>query len=377
MNEDTLHLLVKKFVDGTASVEEERVLLNWYRNISEEEAIWESDNPKEEELVRQRMLANILKSTQTRGRIRHIKWYAAAAAVLLIGIITTIFTNRVSVRPQTLTAKSIQVIVKPGTNAATLILSNGSKILLSQTGKGVLAHQGNVSIKKTSGGQLIYDLSKNSTADPKAIGFNTLTTARGQQYQVILPDGTRVWLDAASSLKFPTAFTGTERRVELAGEAYFEVAKNKAMPFKVSVNHTEVEVLGTHFNVMGYPEEGTTNTTLLEGSVKVTKDNAFKIIKPGQQARVNKGIDVAEVNTAKVVAWKDGNFSFDDEDIHTLMNQIARWYDVDVYFEPGVTNDKFGGVISRYKDVTQILNKLQLTKTIHFKLEGRRITVMK
>jgi ferric-dicitrate binding protein FerR (iron transport regulator) len=377
MNQDNLHLLVKKFVNGTASTEEELALLNWYRNKSEEEILWEADLSNEEELVRQRMLSNILKNTQAPARLRHLKWYIAAAAVLLIGVITTVFTNRVSVAPLPLIVKSNKLIVKPGTNAATLMLANGSKILLDQSSKGVLAQQGGISIKKTAGGQLVYDLSGKSTADAKSIGFNTLTTARGQQYQVILPDGTKVWLNAASSLRFPTAFTGADRQVELHGEAYFEVAKNKDMPFRVSVNKTEVEVLGTHFNIMGYPEEGTTNTTLLEGSVKVIKDNTFKIIKPGQQAQVKTGIEVAEVNASKFVTWTKGDFSFDDEDIHTLMNQIARWYDVDVYFEPGVTNEKFGGMVSRYKDVTQILKKLELTNTIHFKLEGRRITVMK
>ena len=376
MNEDTIRLLVKKYVDGIASPEQELALLNWYRNKSKEDVLWESDGPEEEELVRQQMLANILKSTQTPVRTIKFKWYAAAAAVLLIGIITTLTANWFSANQQ-LTTKVDKLIVKPGTNAATLTLANGSQILLDQSPKGILAKQGNISIKKTAGGQLIYDLSGKSSTESKTIGFNTIATARGQQYQVILPDGTKVWLDAASSIKFPTMFTNSERRVELSGEAYFEVAKNKAMPFRVDVNHTEIEVLGTHFNIMGYPEEGSTNTTLLEGSVKVIKDNTFKVITPGQQARVNKGIDIADVNTAKAVAWKNGNFSFDDEDIHTLMNQIARWYDVDVYFEPGVTNQKFGGEISRYKEVTEILKKLELTQTIHFKIEGRRITVMK
>ena len=198
----------------------------------------------------------------------------------------------------------------------------------------------------------------------------------GQQYEVVLPDGTHVWLNAASSIKFPTAFTGAVRKVELMGESYFEVAKNRVMPFIVSVNQTEIEVLGTHFNVMGYAEEGSTNTTLLEGSVKIRKGGSSKTIIPGQQARVTNNIQVAEVNTDEVIAWKNGKFSFNDEDIHSIMNQIVRWYDLEVVYMPGVTNQKFGGEISRYKNVNEILKKLELTQTIHFKQEGRRIIVM-
>jgi transmembrane sensor len=333
MNEDTLHLLVKKYINGTASAHDEEQLLNWYRTKSEEETLWESSFPDEEDLVRRRMLANILKNTRPVTVPFYRKWYAIAATVLVVFTTGGLLYQRLAapkiIKQQAYAAKPAATI-KPGTNTATLTLANGSKIVLDSSPKGVLAQQGGITVKKTAGGQLVYDLSGREPGKTTAIGFNTLATARGQQYQVVLPDGSHVWLNAASSLKFPTAFTGSQRKVELTGEAYFEVAKNKEMPFTVDVNQSQVQVLGTHFNIMAYPEESSTNTTLLEGSVKVSKDNLSKLIVPGQQARVTKEIHVAEVNTDQVMAWKNGNFSFNDEDIHTLMNQIARWYDVDV-----------------------------------------------
>jgi transmembrane sensor len=382
MEEDKFYLLVDKYMSGCASPEEERHLLDWYYDQSQQEALWESNNPNEEESVRRRMLVNILKNRKPSVRVIRLKHYAAAAvAVVLVMVSITAFlykhelSKSVAVQ-QALKSQAADPSIRPGVNAATLTLSNGSQILLDKSQKGILARQGNISVKKTADGQLLYDLSGPPQQGTNN-GLNTITTAKGQQYQIILSDGTKVWLDAQSSLIFPAVFSGTQRTVKLTGEAYFEVAKNKAMPFKVSVNHIEVEVLGTHFNIMAYPEEGTINTTLLEGSVKVIKNNTFKVIKPGQQAQVKDDINVADVNVEKVIAWKNGNFSFDDEDIHTLMNQIARWYDLDVSYEPGISNERFSGEISRYKDVAEILKKLQLTQTIRFKLEGRRITVMK
>jgi len=211
------------------------------------------------------------------------------------------------------------------------------------------------------------------------VAFNTISTPVGGQYTVVLPDGSKVWLNAASSLKFPTAFTGTERRVELTGEGYFEVAKNKHMPFKVNFNREEVEVLGTHFNISAYPDEAVTRTTLLEGSVRISKNNIKKILVPGQQAISSMqtgGFNIAEVNTDEAIAWKNGLFLFHNENIRSIMKKIARWYNVDVNYQGSFTNQEYGGRISQSKNLSEILKNLELTGTIHFKIEGRRVTVM-
>ncbi|XHR96133.1 FecR family protein [Mucilaginibacter sp. UC70_90] len=185
-----------------------------------------------------------------------------------------------------------------------------------------------------------------------------------------------VWLNAASSLKFPVAFTGKERNVELSGEGYFEVAKNKAMPFRVTVNHSTVEVLGTHFNIMGYADEKSTNTTLLEGSVKIISGNKQKLIVPGEQARVNGEIEVAKVNATQAVEWKNGNFNFSHENIETIMRKVARWYNVTVQYQGTITNEGFVGTVPRSENITEVLNALELTGLVHFKIIERRVIVM-
>ena len=213
------------------------------------------------------------------------------------------------------------------------------------------------------------------------ITYNTVSTPRGGQYEVILPDGTQVWLNAASSLKFPTAFIGKERNVELTGEAYFEVSKNKAMPFHVSAAGQVIEVLGTHFNVNAYTDETLLKTTLLEGSVKVNKGISFATLKPGQQSTINNNeitpvIKIAEVTDAdEVMAWKDGKFYFNNADIKTVMRQIGRWYNVDIEYAgkiPG--NDGFTGTFSRNMTASKAL-KILAFSGVDFKIEGRKIIV--
>jgi ferric-dicitrate binding protein FerR (iron transport regulator) len=194
----------------------------------------------------------------------------------------------------------------------------------------------------------------------------------------MLSDGSKVWLNAASSLRFPASFAGKERKVELLGEAYFEVAKNAAMPFKVKVNGMEVEVLGTHFNINSYENESTVRTTLLEGSVKINNNNSSSLLKPGQQAQVNKAGEIKIINNVDVeeaIAWKEGKFQFDRADIHDIMRQLARWYDVDVEYK-GSVSSHFGGTISRDVNLSQVLNMLHLTGEVKFQIEDRKVIVM-
>lgn len=303
--------------------------------------------------------------------------------------------------------------ISPGGNKAILTLANGSKIILDNAKNGVLATQSGISIRKTANGQLIYDLSGGQHSTSPSVTnqpevYNTITTPRGGQYQLTLPDGSKVWLNAASSLKFPASFTGQERNVELTGEAYFEIAKATSpsdgvrIPFKVTSGNQTVEVLGTHFNINAYPDEATINTTLLEGSVKISLSSSLgeparmtrsdggrgmrlsQLLYPGQQAKVGAGIRVSNIDAAQAIAWKNGYFIFPSEDIGSIMRKISRWYDADIKYEGDITRERFVGSVSRFENVSQVLDMLELTGSVHFKIvagndapgKERRIIVM-
>ncbi len=261
--------------------------------------------------------------------------------------------------------------IAPGKEGATLTLANGQKILINNTLAGNIATQAGVKISKTANGEIIYEV----TADEnKNLTYNTLTTTRGEQTRVRLPDGTIVFLNSTSVLKYPTSF-GKERKVELTGEAYFEVAHNKAKPFKVMSKGQEVEVLGTHFNINNYTDEVDTRTTLLEGSVRL---NGNTILKPGEQAILSKTgkILVEQVAVDDVIAWTNGKFIFDSESIESIMRKLSRWYNIEVVYEGEVKDKQFAGSISRKDSISKILDKITFTQAAHFKIEGRRVTVI-
>jgi ferric-dicitrate binding protein FerR (iron transport regulator) len=266
----------------------------------------------------------------------------------------------------------------PGGNKAVLTLASGQKIILDSTRNGTLAKQGNANIVKTDSGKLVYTISPEKPAE---IVYNTLTTPRGGQYQLLLPDGTRVWLNAASSITYPTAFAGHERKVEITGEAYFEVAHNPDKPFHVKVNDMEIEVLGTHFNINAYTDETTVKTTLLEGSVKILSTvnrQLSTVLKPGQQAQLTKNgeINVADnADTEQAVAWKNGLFKFKQTNIREIMRQVSRWYDVEVEFSGNVNDLNFGGVVSKQAYVSELLKLLETTGTVHFTVADNKIIV--
>ncbi|HWK06353.1 MAG TPA: FecR domain-containing protein [Puia sp.] len=271
----------------------------------------------------------------------------------------------------------------PGRNNATLTLADGHTITLDSAANGGLAQQGNTKVIKLNG-QIAY----RNTGTPhgeETILLNTVATARGNQYRLILSDGSKVWLNAASSLRFPTSFKGKERRVEVTGEAYFEIAKNPSMPFKVIIAPSprlpeggEIDVLGTHFNINAYADESSVKTTLLEGAVAVKKEKEVQMLSPGQQAEFASkgGISLAtNVDVTQETAWKDGFFWFNNTDIYTLMRQVSRWYDVEVAFEGKITDDGFTGKVSRNVPLSKLLNVLEQYE-IHFKVEGKKITVL-
>jgi transmembrane sensor len=271
--------------------------------------------------------------------------------------------------------------IPAGGNKAMLTLADGQTLDLSTITNGNLSSQPGTTIDKTKG-EISYD---HDVEKGQKVAFNILKTPLGGQYKVVLPDGSRAWLNAGSSLKYPTAFSGNQRNVEMTGEIYFEIEPNKKMPFHVQVQDKyvdgkdmEITVLGTHFNICSYGDEPTMQTTLLEGSVKVEKGAVTRILSPGQQARVAGGevkdIAVKEVDTESVVAWKEGRFEFNGN-IKQIMRQISRWYDLDVYYEGNVGEKSFAGTISRKNNVSEVLKMLELTGGIQFRIEERKITV--
>jgi len=302
------------------------------------------------------------------------RWgWAAAAALLIAGAV--IYNYNKPAGKNMLAAKHpVKTDIGPGQQGAILTLADNTQVLLDTIKNGVVALQGGA-IARVVNGTLHYEGTGTNQV------FNTMYTPKGRQYHLTLPDGTQVWLNAASSLKFPTAFSGKERDVELNGEAYFEVTKNKAMPFHVASAGQHIEVLGTHFDINSYRDEAALTTTLLEGSVKVTKGALSAVLRPGQQSAIsnnetNAAIKVSEVNDVEeVTAWKDGKFHFNDTDIKTVLRQVSRWYNVDIEYQGKISaDDVFTGTFSRDMTAAKALKLLEFSG-VNFKIEGRKIIV--
>lgn len=296
-----------------------------------------------------------------------------AVFVILFGSIV-IYYKPAHIEKEQLVQSVPKQNIKPGGNKAILTLQDGSTIVLDDAKDGTLARQGNTRIIKLASGGVVYD---ENSAHPNKVLYNTMTTPRGGQYKLTLPDGSEVWLNSASSITYPTAFVGKERKVTITGEAYFEVAKDKTKPFFVQSGNQKIEVLGTHFNVMAYADEQVMKTTLLEGSVKITVHNNTSILKPGEQAILGKEgvIEIMPAVIDEAIAWKNGYFRFNRVDIKYIMRQLSRWYDVDVIYEGEMPTDEFVGRIGRSENITQVLRLLEL-EHVHFKIEGKKIIVL-
>jgi transmembrane sensor len=384
--------LIEKYNAGTATTEEKLVVNEWYKSFDDTavELVVNDKNAKEQ--LNERMRMRLLDTIENEDRIietkpRH-KWQIpAAAAVLLIFAITYLVTNRTTTKNVIVRNISPKPILKndvaPGGNKAILTLADGSSIVLDSASNGTLGQQGNIKIIKLDNGLLAYSVNGKQLTENDEAFYNTISTPRGGQYQITLADGTMVWLNAASSIRFPVLFTGTQRKVEITGEVYFEVAKNKTMPFKVKATSSEIEVLGTHFNVNAYEDEATTKTTLLEGSIKVSTTSfvsntqTIKFLQPGQQASSSNDGKINILSNAdleETMAWKNGRFQFKSADLKLMLRQIARWYDVDVEYR-GNVDLHFTGQLTRNENVSKVFEKLALTNEVHFKIEGRRIIV--
>ncbi|QKJ30255.1 FecR domain-containing protein [Mucilaginibacter mali] len=325
------------------------------------------------------MLNNILNAAPRTGIVaikpkRYWMWGIAASILITAGI-GAYFLNRPKPADMQLAIVHPAHDALPGSNKAILTLGSGATVVLDDANKGVVARQGNALVVKSKEGQVDYKVGED--ADNKTIEYNTITTPKGYQYNVVLPDGSKVWLNAASSIKFPTEFTGSQRNVEMTGEAYFEVAKNAAMPFIVKTNRQEVRVLGTHFNIMAYDDEPVTKTTLLEGSIMLTGKSS-NILKPGNQAIMNAQGDVkivAESDMDEAVAWKNGFFQFKDESIEGTMRQAARWYDVNINYKGKIPTHQFIGKVPRSVKLSELLSMFKYAG-MNFTIDGREVTVM-
>lgn len=265
--------------------------------------------------------------------------------------------------------------LKPGGNKAILKLADGTEIVLDSTGAGTVTSQGGVKVIKLADGGLAYKKTNGSRSGE--VLYNTISTPKGGQYQLVLADGSRVWLNAASSLRFPTTFSDNQREVQLTGEGYFEIAPDRSMPFHVKINEMDIQVLGTQFNVNGYQDEGAIRATLVEGSVKVNHRGKESKLKPGQQAMLNNdgNIHVSDnVDMEEVVAWKNGRFQFTNADIKTILRQASRWYDVEFNYASDISQ-RFSGQIPRNVNAEELLKILEFTDKVQFEIKGSTIMV--
>jgi hypothetical protein len=401
MNKESLKEIASKYVQGNASTEESELLHQWYDTISvseDDELVVVTENIETADTVKEKILNNILTAIEAgetaKGTAKiipfwkrnYVIWVAAAS---MIAVISTVYISRQhndSIIPETAAAaKRFKNDVLSGSDKAILVLANGKQIVLDSSTKGMIAQEGNTKIYKRENGQLTY-LANEST---KELVFNKVITPKGGQYHLVLPDGSNVWLNAASSIHFPTAFNDKERKIEISGEAYFEVAKDQSRPFKVAIIsplnstvHSEVEVMGTHFNINSYANEKEVKTTLLEGSIKFTvaETGETKTLSPGQQVILNKAsLKLSNnVDLNEVVAWHNNLFKFKELSIEEIMKQVERWYDVEVVFEGGTANssEHFISTISRGASLVDFLGTLETTGRIHFKVEGKKVTVI-
>lgn len=371
MHQPDIKELLDRYKLGKCTEEEQTLVESWYLN-------WETApfDVSEQQLQADLLLVKLGLPKRRLNKWLYYQIAAAAIALITVGTAFYFFNYRNASLIENLASVDGNSIV-PGSNKAILTLSDGSKVILDKEGHLSPIKQLGVKISKSADGRLVYINARNRK--PVAI-YNTITTPKGGQYEVTLADGTHVWLNADSKLRFPVVFTGTERSVEVTGEAYFEVAKDQQKPFKVKSDNQEITVLGTHFNVNAYSNESFSRTTLLEGSIRVTKGVVQTLLSPGQQV-INevsspslKVRNVTDVNES--IAWKNGLFMFEQEPVSSIMNKISRWYNIAVEYQGDVKGRKYSGTISKFEEVTEVLKTMQLTGTIQFKIEGRRIIVM-
>jgi transmembrane sensor len=379
--------LARKLLDGSITESEKQEYFNWL-NREEEPLNIPAGFAKDRGELKNRIYNAVHASIKDQAsadaadsrrinKQRSLYRYAAAAVLLIVAGFATYFLISRQSKPQTVSYnnKPVATDVLPGSNGAVLTLANGQQLLLDSLGNGVVATQGKTNIS-VQNGQLVYDVQE---LGPELF-YNTMTTPKGRQFQLQLPDGSKVWLNAASSITYPVAFIGKERLVKVTGEAYFEVAKNKEKPFIVDVDgKANVQALGTSFNINAYEDEPDVKTTLLEGKVKMwpLNNGQSAMLKPGEQVSLSQTSQLFQpipVQTEEVMAWKNGRFEFNGNSIQSVMRQLSRWYDVDVVYEGRIPEDNFMGAIARQEKLSQVLKMLELTNVIKFKIQKKTAT---
>lgn len=395
-----IDLLFEKYLQNRCTPEEAEQVLAWLESdqYTPEQAeklraflATEPDPDQlQDELVKQRLQANLETIRQRIGtgepaklkslRFRWIRYAAAALLLLALGVELYKYSQSEDASQQLAETPPPPVSndALPGGDKAILTLAGGEQIVLDQAANGELANQGNAKVIKLDG-LLTYD----KTGNKNEVAYHTISTPAGGQYQLVLADGSKVWLNAASSLRFPTSFPGKDRQVELTGEGYFEIARKTTQPFTVTVKTgggkqgAAINVLGTHFNINAYDDESAIKTTLLEGSVKLASASGSKLLKPNQQGQVSAAGNLAiktDIDIDQIVAWKNGLFNFNNSDLELVMRQISRWYGVEVVYEGLPERREFGGEIQRNLNLSQVLKLLE-TNDVHFKIEGKKLIV--
>jgi transmembrane sensor len=381
MNKEEFRALVGRITDGDASDAEIAIYNKYYREYQRAGEAWNVAEMGDEVVLKDRLKKRI--DEKIKPVVVVPFWRRtiglASAAIVVLSLFTALFFH-FNGRLTSVSEDLVKQDVAPGGNKAVLTLADGRIINLSDAANGNVAEQAGMAITKAADGKLVYTVKDQN--ENQVLNYNTIATPVGGQYQVNLPDGTKVWLNAASSLKFPSSFAKLkDREVQLSGEAYFEVAHNAKVPFIVKTNRQEVLVLGTHFNINSYADESTTKTTLLQGAVLARMAN-FKgndgdhvLLKPGQQAILGQNFQVKPVDVEEVTAWKDGNFLFNDTDLRDIMKQLSRWYNVRVDYDEIPQNRIFTGFISRSVNLSQVLQMLEVTGKIQFKIENKTIKI--
>ncbi len=371
-----------KYNNKTATPEEKREVEAWYETVNGEEAV---HTVEEAAQIKAEIFNRIKSRIEAKKEVPVIKnrfkigtafWAKAAVLCLVFAAGAFYYLHKNKSISFASFAKVKQGTIKPGDNNAVLTLADGSTIALNEVANGQIGHQSGASITKTKNGELVYSFAENTNTQSTAI--NMVSTPKGGQYHLVLADGTDVWLNANSSIRFPAAFTGSERKVEITGEVYFEVFKNKAKPFIVSTNQAEIKVLGTHFNVNAYDDEAFEKTTLLEGAIELKRGTDKALLSPGLQASLSKSsshIAVREIDDLDaIVAWKNGYFQFDRADLQSVMRQVSRWYNVSVSYKGPILNKEYSGKIPRRTTAEKLIEMLHYSG-INCTIENNQITV--
>lgn len=303
-------------------------------------------------------------------------WFKYAAAAAIFGLLMAGTWKFASRHRHNATALAAGKPVRPGTAQPVLILGDGSRVALDSIANGTIAQQGNARIVKLANGQVAYQLTEGK--DNNNILYNTMQTPHGCTYQLTLPDGSRVWLNAASSIRYPAAFAANNRHVEVTGEAYFDIAKDEHKPFTVTVNKLDIQVLGTAFNVMAYADENAIRTTLVQGAVNVINGADKQLLHPGEQATIapsGGAFLISKPNLDETLSWKNGEFYFRDTNIRSIMREVARWYNVEVRYEGDMDDITLSGIVSRNEEIGQLLKALEMTKMVRFRISGNVVFV--